>query len=173
MSHWGSDVEVDVYGQHLTSAADVWEGRGEVSRYSDLVTLCERKAIAWSSLQGRGGGGNVTGGPIVIRFSRPIPDQAVFLDEVFSSRAPFRLRGQPRPSGAGVAVVEAVDLRVGQRLRIEVGADWMRIYLQAGGCGSTVVRLINKLQHRFDGALGMVDPELDVAVGKHLAGSAA
>jgi hypothetical protein len=140
-----------------------------VSRYSALVSLCEQKAIRWESLHSMEGGGRVGGGPIVIKFSRPITDQAAFLYEVFSSRVPFRLWGIPQVSYDGVAEIEAVDLHVGQRLGIDVGEDWMRIYLQAGGCGNTVARLVSNLQHRFDGALSMVDPELDAAVGRHLA----
>lgn len=144
-----------------------------VNRYSALVTLCESRAVSWSSLGSEDGGGNFAGGPIVVRFSRPVPDKAAFLDEIFSARAPFRLWGMPTISAAGVAEVEAVDLHVGQRLRIDVGDEWMRIYLETGGCGNTVARLVSNLQHRFDGALSMVDPELDAAVGKHLAPSAA
>ena len=110
----------------------------------------------------------MSGGPIVIKFSRPIPDQQAFLATLFSSRAPFRLWGMPAVSAEGVAEVEAVDLHVGQRLRVDVGDDWMRIYLEAGGCGNTVARLVSNLQHRFDGALSLIDPVLDKAVGRHL-----
>jgi hypothetical protein len=144
-----------------------------VSRYSNLVTLCESKALSWSRWSAAEGGGTLTGGPIAVRFSRPIPDQAAFLEEVFSSRVPFRLWGRPQTSADGVAEVDAVDLHVGQRLRIDVGEDWMRIYLEAGSCGNTVARLVSNLQHRFDAALSMVDPELDAAVGRHLAPTAA
>jgi hypothetical protein len=139
-----------------------------VSRYSALVSLCEEKAIRWQDWGSPDGGGGVSGGPIVIKFSRPIPDQQAFLATLFSSRAPFRLWGMPVVSAEGVAEVEAVDLHVGQRLRIDVGDDWMRMYLEAGGCGNTIARLVSNLQHRFDGALSLIDPALDQAVGRHL-----
>lgn len=142
-----------------------------VSRYSELVNYCERNAIGWTSSGSEDGGGRVSGGPIVIRFSHPIPDQAAFLSELFSSRAPFRLWGIPEISADGIAEVEAVDLHVGQTLRIDIGDQWMRIYLEAGGCGNTVARMVSNMQHRFDGALSLVDPDLDRIVGKHLSPS--
>ena len=135
-----------------------------VTHYAKLIRLCEEKAIAWSPF-GNDGGGSVQGGPIVIRFSRPIADQAAFLSELFSARAPFRLWGIPEITSDGTAEVEALDLHVGQRLRMDVGDSWMRIYLESGGCGNTVARMICNLQHRFDGALRMADPDLDQAIG--------
>ena len=97
--------------------------------------------------------------PIGIRFSRPIPDLPAFCEELFSSRAPFRLWGQPAIT-EDEALVEAVDLHVGQRIGIELGHDWMRVYLYAGSCGNTVARLISNLQTRFDGALALTHPDL-------------
>lgn len=64
----------------------------------------------------------------------------------------------------GVAEIDAVDLHVGQRLRIDVGLDWMRIYLERGGCGNTVARMISNLQHRFDSRLSLADPALQAAM---------
>ncbi|WP_144081562.1 hypothetical protein [Micromonospora wenchangensis] len=139
-----------------------------VDRYSRLVQLCEQKALGWESSGTEEGGGNVVGGPVVILFSKPIPDLPNFLETLFSSRAPFRLWGIPEITSQGVAEVEAVDLHVGQRLRFDVGDLWMRIYLEQGSCGNTIARLVSNLQHRFDGALRLADPELDEAVGRHL-----
>ena len=110
------------------------------------------------------GGASLTGMPIGIRFSRPIPDLAMFCDELFSSRAPFRLWGRPTVTEDG-ASVEAVDLHVGQRVRMDLGQDWMRVYLHAGSCGNTVARLISNLQTRFDGALYLTQPGLNEAAG--------
>lgn len=139
-----------------------------VARYSRLVRLCEEKAIAWSSFDSDEGGGSYHGGPIVLRFSRPITDQPAFLNALFSARAPFRLWGSPLIAPDGTAEIEAVDLHVGQRLRLDIGDKWMRIYLEAGGCGNTVARMVCNLQHRFDAALSMADPELNDAIGAHV-----
>jgi len=136
-----------------------------VSRYSSLVRLCEEKAIGWSPFETGDGGGGFDGGPITVMFSRPITDQQAFLSELFSARAPFRLWGIPEIASDGTAEVEAVDLHVGQRLRLDIGTEWMRIYLESGGCGNTVARMVCNLQHRFDAALKMMDPELDEAIG--------
>jgi hypothetical protein len=140
--------------------------RAVVQRYRYLVELCEQKAVAWRPFEGDndgGRGGTVQGGPINIAFSRPIEDLLRFLDELFAVRRPFRLWGVPEIVG-GVAEVEAVDLHVGQRLRMDVGASWMRVYLEEGGCGNTVARLISNLQHHFDGALRLVDTDLHAAM---------
>lgn len=131
---------------------------------STLATLCESKVISWSALGTENGGGKVTGGPIAIRFSKPIHDQAAFLSELFSSRAPFWLWGRPAVTAGGFAEVAAVDLHVGQQLRIDVGNDWMRIYLEKRDGGNAVARLVSNLQRHFDAALQMVDPELQAAI---------
>ncbi|HEX6077337.1 MAG TPA: hypothetical protein VFZ32_19020 [Micromonosporaceae bacterium] len=141
--------------------------RTVVARYNNFITLCEENAISWQSFGSEEGGGKFAGGPVVLRFSRPIPDRTAFLDELFSCRVPFRLWGVPSISNDGVAEVEAVDLHVGQKLRMDIGDSWLRVYFEAGGCGNTIARLVSNLQHRFDAALTLVNPVLGEAVGKH------
>lgn len=135
-----------------------------VNRYASFVRDLERKAIGWDPLDSdQDGGGTLTGQPVVIAFSREVPDLDRFAHELFASRVPFRLWGVPATVAdeAGDRVeVDAVDLHVGQRLRMDIGRTWMRIYLERGSCGNTVARLASNLQHRFDGALRLVDPEL-------------
>jgi len=137
--------------------------RGVVSRYAAFVRVLESKAIGFDPLDDDGGG-TLHGQPVVIAFSRPIPDLDRFTQELFASRVPFRLWGAPQIAnvdGVGqVAEVDAVDLHVGQRLRMDIGPTWMRVYLERGACGNTVARLVSNLQHRFDSALHLVDPEL-------------
>jgi hypothetical protein len=99
----------------------------------------------------------------VIRFSRPIPDLEQFTDSIFSSREPFRLWGTPRFE-SGIAEIEAADLHVGQPLSIDIGDQWMRVYLRKGGCGNTVARLASNLQHGFDSALTSADQTLQAAL---------
>jgi hypothetical protein len=95
-----------------------------------------------------------------------------FVTELLAVRRPFRLWGVP-DIVSGVAQVEAVDLHIGQRLRFDIGREWLRVYLERGSCGNTVARLISNLQHHFDGALSLVDPELDAAASaQHRAVSA-
>lgn len=56
------------------------------------------------------------------------------------------------------------DLHIGRRLSVEVGRDWMRVYLNAGTCGNTIARLVSNLQTTFDGALSLTPPDLQQAV---------
>ena len=79
------------------------------------------------------------GAPIGIKFTRSIDDLALFCGELFSAREPFRLWGRPVLLD-DVATVEAVDLHVGQRITLDIGREWMQIYLRAGCCGNTVAR---------------------------------
>ena len=134
-----------------------------VGRYKRLVSLCESKAVEYSAFGGGDSGGTLDGGPILVRFSRKIADMPAFLAEVFSARFPYRLWGVPR-FYEKYAEVDAVDLHVGQALRIDFGENWLRVYLNKGSCGNTVARLVCNLQHTFDGALSFADPELQAAL---------
>ncbi len=144
--------------------------RTVISRYQRLVESVEALALHFDPMHsGDGvveenyGGASFAGIPIGIQFSRNISDLSLFCEELFSSRAPFRLWGRPVFTGHH-ALVEAVDLHVGQRLTMEIGGDWMRVYLRAGSCGNTVARLISNLQTRFDSALSLSQPALQGAV---------
>lgn len=139
-----------------------------VQRYRRLVGLCEDRSLSYKpyttgSAGDDGAGGGVSGGPIVIRFSRRVNDLDAFMGTLFSSRAPYRLWGAPEIK-SDYAEVHAVDLHVANGIRLDVGRDWLRIYLDEGSCGNTVARLVSNLQHTFDGALSFVDPELQGAL---------
>ncbi len=149
--------------------------RSAVTRYARFVESVEDMAFAFgpispgdeqtgpgTPLDGDYAGASFTGTPIGIKFSRQIADLRAFCDEVFSSRAPFRLWGQPERRDSTI-VVDAVDLHIGRRFVAEVGGDWMRLYLQAGTCGNTVARLVSNLQTKFDGALSLTHPGLEAA----------
>jgi hypothetical protein len=156
--------------------------RAAISRYARFVQAVEAMAFrfdplptarsnvpdgAETVLDREQAGGTFTGTPIGIKFSRQIADLAAFCEEVFSSRAPFRLWGQPAVAD-DVAFVDAVDLHIGRRLGVEVGRDWMRVYLNAGTCGNTIARLVSNLQGRFDGALSLTHPDLQAAAALQL-----
>jgi hypothetical protein len=137
-----------------------------VNRYRKLVELCESEAIAWKQIQAKpvnDGGGLMTGRPVSVKFSKDVPDLENFVDQLFSSREPFRLWGIPRIED-GVAEIEAVDLHVGQVLRMDIGKQWLRLYLPEGNCGNSVVRLVSNLQHRFDASLTFGDSVLQAAL---------
>jgi hypothetical protein len=146
--------------------------RKVVGRYASLINAIEALALEFSPRPGNDAssqglmpdaadfvGASFSGTPIGIRFSRQITDLSGFCDELFSARAPLRLWGRPEMA-EGVAVVDAVDLHMGQRLGMEIGRDWMRVYLMAGSCGNTVARLVSNLQAHFDSALSLTQPGL-------------
>lgn len=175
-----SQVGINVFDEHLGSFTEFVSHEGRflakgddfgfhqsivrrvVQRYRRFVEGAERRSLRWVELPE--GGARPHGTPITLRFSRPIPDLDFFLDELFSAREPFRLWGVPQRDDEHSAEVEAVDLHVGQRLRFDVTTEWLRVYLFEGGCGNTVARLASNLQHYFDGALSIVDDELDTSL---------
>ncbi|MFF3290915.1 hypothetical protein [Streptomyces sp. NPDC003023] len=135
-----------------------------VGRYRKLVELCEQSSLSWDQASDSPDGGFAySGGPISIRFSREIPDMEKFAASLFAARQPFRLWGIPKFEG-DVIYVDAVDLHVGQQIRMEIGRQWMRVHLEAGGCGNAIARLLSNLQHRFDSRLEFVDPSLQNAL---------
>lgn len=130
-----------------------------VARYRAFVEAIEVRAISFESFS-EDGGGRMHGAPIEIQLSRPLESVSSVLALLLSSREPFRLWGVPVTS-VEYGECEAVDLHVGQRIRLEVSRETLRIHLYAGGCGNTVARLVANLQHHIDGALAFADPELD------------
>lgn len=151
--------------------------RTVIGRYAQLVDMIEALALRFTPVPQHGttdqasavkitdddhGGATFAGTPVGIRFSREVADLAEFCAELFSARAPFRLWGRPEITDDH-AIVDAVDLHVGQRLGMEIGRDWMRIYLTADSCGNTITRLISNLQVSFDSALSLSHPDLQEA----------
>lgn len=136
-----------------------------VARYRGLVESAEAAAIGMTAIHEHGateaedeGGGRLVGGPIELTFSRPLTDINLFLDGLLSSREPFRLWGIANDVADDYTEIEAVDLHVGQRIRIEVSPIMIRVFLRKGGCGNTIARLVSNLQHHVDGGLSATDP---------------
>lgn len=97
-------------------------------RYARLVESIEALSLRFDPLNEANattlqdtdaGGASFDGMPIGIRFSRPIPDLPAFCEEPFSSRPPVPAI-RPARHHRKRALVEAVDLHVGQRIRIEL-----------------------------------------------------
>ena len=96
-----------------------------IGRYARLVESIEALALRFELLSGTDksradagaamytfmddtpNGASFAGMPIGVRFSRPIPDLPGFCEELFSSRAPFRLWG-PMPWALGQAARRVV-----------------------------------------------------------------
>jgi|ERR1039458_30726 hypothetical protein len=140
-----------------------------IDRYRGLIETAEQFALAFEPLGDHEnhveGGGHLTGGPIELTFSRRLSDFPGFIDRLLSSRAPFRLWGVVDDYGDEYVEVDAVDLHVGSRVRLEISPNALRLHLLRGGCGNTVARLISNLQRHVDGRIAAADP----AIQAHLA----
>jgi hypothetical protein len=102
-------------------------------------------------------GARVSGQPICFLLDPPIVDLQAFCSYVFSSMAPFRLWGIPVEMGTDSVQVDAVDLHVGARLRVELMPDLIRIYLVKGGCGNSLLRIYTNLQHYYNASVGTIN----------------
>jgi hypothetical protein len=134
-----------------------------IERYRGLVEAAESMALGFDVIDHDDAGlhgGRFVGYPIELSFSQPLTDFEGFIDELLSARAPFRLWGLVDDASERFADIEAVDLHVGGRVRIEVSPDMIRIHLRRGGCGNTIARLISNLQHHVDGNISAVEPSL-------------
>ncbi len=143
----------DSFALHQQVIADV------IARYRAFVEAVEARTTRFVALADDGGG-TLQGTPIEISFSRPLPSIETLFEELFSSREPFRLWGLYQ-ADERYGECDAVDLHVGASLRIEAQSEFLRVQVYDGACGNTVARLVSNLQHRVDGALSLVDPELD------------
>lgn len=143
----------DSFALHQQVVADV------IARYRAFVEAVETRTTCFHSL-GDAGGGTLSGAPIEIEFSRSLASIPLLFDELFSSREPFRLWGLHQ-ADERYGECDAVDLHVGSCVRVEAQPDFLRIQVHEGACGNTVARLVSNLQHHVDGALRIVDPELD------------
>jgi hypothetical protein len=123
-----------------------------IRSYAQIVRDLEQTyALKWSV--GDGGGANLEGQVITLRFKKQIEDFDRFLSGLFSCREPFRLWGVPKRISDSAAIVDAVDLHVGSVLRMDVLADGLRVYLSDDNCGNSVTRLLANLQHRYDATI--------------------
>lgn len=149
----------DSFALHQQVVSDI------IARYRAFVEAVEARAMRFRSL-GDAGGGTLSGAPIEICFSRPLPSIPALFDELFSSREPFRLWGMYNVDDR-YGECDAVDLHVGACLRLEAQSEFLRVQVHSGACGNTVARLVSNLQHHVDGALSIADPELDALFNLH------
>jgi hypothetical protein len=122
---------------------------GAIERYRQLVETIERRfRFAWEGSES--GGAMFEGEVLTIRLGQPIRDLDRFLDGLFSCRDPFRLWAVPGKVSESFVEAEVVDLHIGERFRMEITPDRLRLLLRSSVCGNTVLRLLANLQHRFD-----------------------
>ena len=120
----------DSFPLHQQVVADV------IGRYRAFVEAVEARTTRFAS-PGDAGGGTMSGTPIEIEFSRPLPSLALLFDELFSSREPFRLWGLHRADDR-YGECDAVDLHVGACMRVEAQPQFLRVQVYEGACGNSV-----------------------------------
>jgi len=90
------------------------------------------------------------GRPFDFAFNAEIEDLDLFVSKMFNSSAPFNLWGIKSKISAGYFGVLAIDLHTGSPIDFEISGDMMRVYLDQGSCGNTVLRLLTNLQMHHD-----------------------
>jgi hypothetical protein len=138
---------------------------GVRDRYAAMIDAIEDTRLRCTSFGDADGGGSFTGSPILLTLQKRITNVELFASRLFSAREPFRLWGVPTIVEPDYVIVDAVDLHVGQTLRIEVAPTWLRVILHSDTCGNTVARLVSNLQRHFDAALRIGNPELAARFG--------
>lgn len=118
------------------------------NNYSELLHRIEEEYSIKHQVDEQGG--YVEGTPLLIAFDREIEDLEEFMDELFSSKKPFRLWGVRNQLEEEYYRISSVDLHTGDKLNLEVCPEWVRIYLPEDSCGNVILRLYTNIQHYFD-----------------------
>ena len=133
-------------GNFSVAASAVWN---MVRRYAAWIEqLEERNRICLVPIES--GGVKVTGDVATIEFGRPVEQLARLVQGLFVAKEPFRLWAVPRRVDDDAWTADAVDLHVGQPLRLEFSPQRVRVLLEPDTCGNTVARLLTNLQQRLD-----------------------
>lgn len=123
-------------------------------QYERLLGAVEQNHIIGADDQGNGG--RSRGSPVVIQFSKPVPDIEEFLSHVVNAQDPFRLWGHVRQTSEEGYKVDGVDAHNGDKIAIEMSPEWLRLYLYGDACGNTALRLFTNIQHYYDPAAELV-----------------
>ena len=123
-----------------------------VGQYAESVRKLEDEfQIKWSGSPQEGA--TFSGRVLTMSFGRPIADLDHFVAGLFSCKDPFRLWAVPQFLGKDFVAAEAVDLHIGEQIRLDISPTWLRLYLPEGACGNTIARLFANLQHRYDATI--------------------
>jgi len=142
------------FDSHISLVTSVYK------EYSDKVRKLED---VFSLRYGREHEGHflpsMSGSPLNVTFSKPLPNLEKFLSSVFSGAEPFRLWGVPVQLAETFYRVNAVDMHVSHRIIFEISPEYMRVYLPDGSCGNTIARLYCNLQHGYDSRVSLKSGE--------------
>ncbi len=147
-----AQVVADYRGAFVTGAGDfevaanaIWRlvdeyerfVRGLESRYRSVF-----EPVADAGLR-------VDGDVALIDFEREVDVDRLVVG-LFTAKEPFRLWAVPRQVGDDEWTADAVDLHVGQPLRLELSPRQMRVILEPETCGNTLARLLTNFQQHLD-----------------------
>jgi hypothetical protein len=119
-----------------------------LDRYEQYVLMLERlHQLRFQQVEDIGL--TLEGDVAVVDFPVEVNDLEYFVTALFNAKEPFRLWAVPRQIAADAWEANAVDLHVGETLRLEITPHWMRVLLDGATCGNTLARLVTNLQHRF------------------------
>lgn len=137
------------FQSHIALVSHVYEAYAkQISNLEEKYALRSYESDGRLSLQGA---------PVNLVLDRPISDLEIFCESIFSSGEPFRLWGVPTRLAKDFYRVQALDLHMGTPLQFEIGPQFLRVYLPAGSCGNSVVRLYTNLQHHYDSLIQAQD----------------
>lgn len=155
-------VVADFQGRCVTSGSSfevalhaIW---ALLDSYTALIARLE-SAYRLRTPTAEGGGFTLEGGVATLELPDPIPDLDGFLAALFSCREPFRLWAAYSPPDGDYWVANAVDLHVGQPLRLEGTRDRIHVLLSETTCGNTLARLIVNLQHHLSAKVTLPEVE--------------
>lgn len=148
-------VFADWQGNFTIERGDFNTGVSSVTRaaerYRSYVTTLERRhQLRFIPAEEAEHGIVLEGDVAVIPFAEPIRDIKQVVEGLFQAKEPFRLWAVPRQTDDDEWEANAVDLHVGQPLRLEISPLRVRVLLRDSTCGNTLARLLTNLQHRLD-----------------------
>jgi len=153
-----AQLVADYRGAFVTAAGDfevaanaIWR---LVDQYEQFVRGLEaRYRVVYEPLDGEGL--TLDGDVAVLDFGREV-DVERLVAGLFLAKEPFRLWAVPRQVDDEVWTADAVDLHVGQPLRLEFSPTQLRVILEPETCGNTLARLLTNLQQHLDARTGLI-----------------
>jgi hypothetical protein len=132
-------------GDFEVAASVLWNA---VRRYESFVeSLEERHALTVEPEET--GGFTIDGDVAIINFADEL-DPQLLVAGLFTAKEPFRLWAVPKQVTENEWEANAVDLHVGQPLRLEISPYRVRVLLDEDTCGNTLARMLVNLQHHLD-----------------------
>lgn len=127
---------------HLQILSELRKKYEETLKFIEDEIFIERKF--------NGVGYNLRGSSITIVLKKEIKDLDIFLNDLISSKRPFRIWGIKNLIDDEFVKVVGIDLHNNDPLDIEITPNWIRIYMNKGACGNTVMRLLANIQRHYD-----------------------